>query len=50
MLRAAHRRLSDTEMLYLAAESVERLVISEDTHRTKSDSIAEDIANGAVEQ
>lgn len=31
MLRSANRRLSDTELLYLAAESMKRLFIAKDT-------------------
>eukprot|EP01083_Nonionella_stella_P234795 826244_1 len=44
MLRATNRRLSDTELLYLAAESLKRLSIAENTlQNTKQVSISEDI-------
>jgi len=46
MLRDVNRRLSDTELLYLAAESMKRLSIAEDTlQNTKKVSILEDIEN-----
>lgn len=50
MLRAANHRLSDTEMLYLAAESVRRLSIAEDTQKMKRVSIAEDLGNSKISQ
>ena len=48
MLRAANRRLSDTEMLFLAAESMKRLSLSmtEDTN-IKQVSISEVSENSA---
>ena len=46
MLRDANRRLSDTELLYLAAESMKRLSMAEDTlQNTKQVSISENIEN-----
>ena len=50
ILRAANRRLSDTEMLYLAAESVRRLSILEPLDGTKIVSIAEGNVNNELLQ
>jgi len=48
MLRATNRRLSDTEMLFLAAESMKRLSIAElNTTTTKQVSISEGSENSA---
>ena len=46
MLRAANRRLSDTEMLFLAAESMKRISITEDTN-IKQALISDDDENSA---
>ena len=46
MLSDVNRRLSDTELLYLAAESMKRLSMAEDTlQNTKQVSISENIEN-----
>ncbi len=51
VLRASGRRLSDTEMLYLAAESIKRLSSYEDAENMKREpSIAEDIVTKELSQ
>jgi len=50
MLRAANRRLSDTEILHQAAESIKRFSITEDSQNIKRVTIAEDIANNELLQ
>ena len=51
VLHASGRRLSDTEMLYLAAESVKRLSSYEDAENMKREpSIAKDIVTEELSQ
>lgn len=44
VLRSASKRLSSTDLIYLAAESVRRLSVSDGDSRSKSAAIAEEVA------